>query len=502
MTLESIIKPLIKPSVTGNAKVEITKVVCDSREVAPQSCYVAIKGTKLDGHRFIDQAIQQGAVAIIAEIPCTKEARAAGVTWVEVNNTREALGLVASAFYEFPSKDLRVIGVTGTNGKTTSAYIAHSIMKKEWFRAGLIGTIVNDNGSTSETATQTTPGPIELQALLAQMRKNGCRGVAMEVSSHAIDQDRVSGIEFDAMIFTNLTQDHLDYHGNMENYFMAKAKIFAQLCRETKGKRKPTAIINIDDPYGKRLVEMIGDKMNVKTFGCSIGADFRMTFHQSTARSSEFKLDYKGKTYLVRVPLIGKFNMYNCLGALAATVSVGIPIRDVITHLTKIPQVPGRMELIPHARGFQIFIDYAHTPDAISNVCRTLKDLTSDRLITVFGCGGDRDAEKRPLMGKAAAALSSLCVVTSDNPRSENPDTIIKQILAGMPAKGRVVIPDRDQAITAAIMEAQAGDTILIAGKGHESYQIIGDETLPFSDVSCVLKAFRLREEHFNKLQS
>ena len=295
-------------------------------------------------------------------------------------------------------------------------------------------------------------------------------------------------------VITNLAPNHLDYHHTMENYFQAKAKLFEQMAQDTRSRRKPVAVINIDDAYGRRLAEMFSGRMTVKTYGSALGADFRMLVHHATAKGSEYELEYKGKSYLVRVPLIGKFNMYNSLAALAAVICAGIPVRDAIANLQNIPQVPGRLELFTHPGGAQIFIDYAHTPDALENVCKTLKELCSRRLITVFGCGGDRDRGKRPLMGAAAARLSDACIVTSDNPRSEEPLSIISQIAAGMPEGRYAIIPDRARAIATAIEQARLGDIILIAGKGHENYQELSTGRIDFSDAKEVRRNMFIKE--------
>lgn len=365
MKLLTLLKDLPSHTLTGSPQVKISHLECDSRRILPGSCYIALKGTRADGHEFIPEAIRRGACAVVAEMPCTQEAREAGVSWVEVNDSRLAVSLMGAAWNGRPSRHMTMIGVTGTNGKTTTAYIAHSLLKQSWLRAGLIGTIAYDNGEEITPSTHTTPGPLELEHLLKEMYENGCRGVSMEVSSHALDQERVAGINFNVGIFTNLTQDHLDYHHTMENYFQAKAKLFEQMAQDTKSRRKPVAVINIDDAYGRRLAEMFSGRMTVKTYGSALGADFRMLVHHATAKGSEYELEYKGKSYLVRVPLIGKFNMYNSLAALAAVICAGIPVRDAIANLQNIPQVPGRLELFTHPGGAQIFIDYAHTPDAL-----------------------------------------------------------------------------------------------------------------------------------------
>ena len=458
MKLLTLLKDLPSHTLTGSPQVKISHLECDSRRILPGSCYIALKGTRADGHEFIPEAIRRGACAVVAEMPCTQEAREAGVSWVEVNDSRLAVSLMGAAWNGRPSRHMTMIGVTGTNGKTTTAYIAHSLLKQSWLRAGLIGTIAYDNGEEITPSTHTTPGPLELEHLLKEMYENGCRGVSMEVSSHALDQERVAGINFNVGIFTNLTQDHLDYHHTMENYFQAKAKLFEQMAQDTRSRRKPVAVINIDDAYGRRLAEMFSGRMTVKTYGSALGADFRMLVHHATAKGSEYELEYKGKSYLVRVPLIGK------------------------------------LELFTHPGGAQIFIDYAHTPDALENVCKTLKELCSRRLITVFGCGGDRDRGKRPLMGAAAARLSDACIVTSDNPRSEEPLSIISQIAAGMPEGRYAIIPDRARAIATAIDQARLGDIVLIAGKGHENYQELSTGRIDFSDAKEVRRNMFIKE--------
>ena len=464
MKLLTLLKDLPSHTLTGSPQVKISHLECDSRRILPGSCYIALKGTRADGHEFIPEAIRRGACAVVAEMPCTQEAREAGVSWVEVNDSRLAVSLMGAAWNGRPSRHMAMIGVTGTNGKTTTAYIAHSLLKQSWLRAGLIGTIAYDNGEEITPSTHTTPGPLELEHLLKEMYENGCRGVSMEVSSHALDQERVAGINFNVGIFTNLTQDHLDYHHTMENYFQAKAKLFEQMAQDTRSRRKPVAVINIDDAYGRRLAEMFSGRMTVKTYGSALGADFRMLVHHATAKGSEYELEYKGKSYLVRVPLIGKFNMYNSLAALAAVICAGIPVRDAIANLQNIPQVPGRLELC------------------------------SRRLITVFGCGGDRDRGKRPLMGAAAARLSDACIVTSDNPRSEEPLSIISQIAAGMPEGRYAIIPDRARAIATAIEQARLGDIVLIAGKGHENYQELSTGRIDFSDAKEVRRNMFIKE--------
>lgn len=493
MILRDLASRFSRATVSGPLDTEVSRVTADSREAGPDAVFAAVRGMAADGHNFIGAALSAGALAIIAETAPPVDL-APDVTWFHVGDSREALAIAASALAGEPSKDLSVAGVTGTNGKTTTAFLLHHIMKSAWHRAGLLGTVTVDDGETSAPATSTTPGPVELQGLLARMRDHGCRGVAMEVSSHGIDQKRVHSLGFDAAIFTNLTQDHLDYHGTIERYFETKKSWFEALAANPSGK-KPVAVINVDDAYGADLAAALEGKLPVLRFGFGVQTDFRANNLRQTARGMEFELSARGKTFLVRAPLIGRFNVYNLLGALGAASVCGIRPRDAVAVLTDAPQVPGRMENIGNAGGATVFVDYAHTPDALENACRTLRELSPRRLITVFGCGGDRDRKKRPLMAAAAARHSDACVITSDNPRSEDPLEIIREIEAGMNGKPFKSIPDRAEAINTVIKAARAGDIVLIAGKGHETYQQFADQTVDFDDRKHAWKALRERSE-------
>ncbi len=489
MNSKQLFSVLPEAVITGKLRKPLTLLTDDSRRVIPGSCFVAVKGTQFDGHSAIDGAIQAGAAAIVAQTPCPAAAEEAGVCWVQVPDSHLADGLLMSAWHNLPSRELVLLGVTGTNGKTTISYLANAIFRSTWQRAGLIGTIMYDDGAHRSPSHNTTPGCAELQSMLADMVSNGCRACAMEVSSHALHQQRTAGCEFRVGIFTNLTQDHLDYHGSMEAYYEAKKQLFTRMA--TSGVPKATAVINIDDEYGRRLAEELSPLMRVRTFGTAKDADFRAEPRIITLKGSQYELHYQGKTYLVRTPLIGEFNMSNSLAALAGVVAAGVNIRDAITCLAQSPQVPGRMELVSSVNNVQCFVDYAHTPDAVENVCRTMKQLCRQgRVFTVFGCGGDRDTGKRPLMGEAAASYSDVCIVTSDNPRSEDPEKIIDDIMPGIPKEKQHRITDRAEAIRAALENARPGDCILIAGKGHENYQIFADETITFSDSAVVRKYY------------
>ena len=488
MDTKKIFSILPGATVSGELKKPLTLLTDDSRKVIPGCCYVAVRGTQFDGHTAIDGAIAAGAVAIVAETPVSEAARAAGILWVQVKDTKAADGLLMSAWHDFPSSNMVVLGVTGTNGKTTISYLVNHIFRSAWQRAGLIGTIINDNGERRTTSSNTTPGCALLQSMLADMVKNGCRAVAMEVSSHALTQQRPAGTSFRVGVFTNLTQDHLDYHGTMEEYYQAKKQLFLHMAAED---RKSAAVVNIDDAYGRRLAEELAPIMKVRTFGENEAADFRAVPKLITLKGSQYELHYQGRTYLVRTPLIGAFNLSNSLAALAGAVCSGIGLSEAITALAQSPQVPGRIELVSSVNNVQCFVDYAHTPDAVENVCKTMKALCRNgRLITIFGCGGDRDRTKRPLMGEAAARYSDLCLVTSDNPRSEDPEQIIDEIMPGIPQGKQHRITDREEAIRAALEQARPGDAVLIAGKGHENYQIFANETIDFSDSAVVRKFY------------
>jgi UDP-N-acetylmuramoyl-L-alanyl-D-glutamate--2,6-diaminopimelate ligase len=493
MILRELISCLPRVTASGPADVDIHALCDSSREVAPGSLFAAIRGTSADGHRFISDALAAGASAILAETAPPADLESS-IAWLHVPDSRAALAALASAIHGHPWRDFAMAGVTGTNGKTTTAFLIHHLMNSAWHRAGLLGTILADDGELASTARHTTPGPIGLAEFLGRVRDNGCRGAAMEVSSHGIHQKRVSAIGFDACVFTNLTQDHLDYHGTLEAYWQAKASWFRDLAADPHGK-KTTAIINTDDARGAELAAELDGKMPVVRYGFNVHCDYRANNFRQNPRGMEFELSAKGRSHLVRAPLIGRFNVYNLLAALAAATACGIRPRQAIAALADAPQVPGRMENVGHAGGSTVFVDYAHTPDALENVCRTLRELNPRRLITVFGCGGDRDKGKRPLMGAAAASLSDACIVTSDNPRSEDPLAIIREIEAGMGGKGHLSIPDRAEAIAHAIANSLAGDIILIAGKGHETTQQFADETIDFDDRKHASRALRARAE-------
>ncbi|BCX47087.1 UDP-N-acetylmuramoyl-L-alanyl-D-glutamate--2,6-diaminopimelate ligase [Haloferula helveola] len=491
MKLRELVAGLRKPLVVGDLDIEVTGVTSDSRSIEPGFVFVAIRGTQSDGRRFIGPAVEAGAVAVISET-AAETGDPSTVTWIQVADARLALSSLAAGLAENPSQELKLVGVTGTNGKTTTGFLSHHLMKTEWHRAGLLGTVQVDDGEGVVEASHTTPDAVALQSILRRMADNGCRGAALEVSSHGIDQKRVADVAFDALVFTNLTQDHLDYHGTMEAYAAAKISWFEDAASNPREK-KPVAVLNLDDPSGAELAETLEGQMSVVTYGFGLRADLRAIDFRQSARGMEFKLEAKGRKYLVRAPLIGRFNAYNILASLGAARAVGIPLRNAIAAMAEAPQVPGRMENCGIRDGVTVFVDYAHTPDAVENACRTLKELEPRRLITVFGCGGDRDRGKRPLMAKAAARYSDACIITSDNPRGEDPEAIIGEIEAGMDGARYKSVPDRAEAIRIAIHAAGNGDIVLIAGKGHETYQQFSDETIQFDDRREARKALAER---------
>lgn len=467
----------------GLADPEVSALCHDSRQATPGCLFFAIPGAKSDGTDYIAQAAANGAVAAIAE----REPSSAPVPVIVVPSARAAMADIAAAFFGHPDRSLKCVGITGTNGKTTTAFLVHHIFRKASLMPGLIGTVKYEIAGTERPAPHTTPESIELQSMLAEIRETGGRAVAMEVSSHSLVQDRVRGIEFDAAVFTNLTQDHLDYHGDMESYFKAKSILFESLAAQ-KNKRG-RAVVNADDRFGSRLLDQISKKAKTVPFGRGAGCEFRAASIRQEPQGTTFALEARGKSYLVRTPLIGLFNVYNALGAIAASVTSGVECRTAVDALASAPQVPGRMERVAAKRNFQVFVDYAHTEDALRNALRTLRELQPARILTVFGCGGDRDRAKRPRMASAAEELSDRIIMTSDNPRSEDPGKILAEMETGLRGKGFEKIVDRNLAIRRAVELAGPGDIVLVAGKGHEKYQETNGTRTPFDDVSTAARA-------------
>jgi len=484
MRVDTLLKAIQPLRVDGNADATVESLAYDSRRVKPGTVFVAMKGEKVDGAAFIPKAVDSGAVAVVTE----SEALTGKATQVLVRNAREALADLAGRFYNYPSADLKMSAVTGTNGKTTTTFLIKQICDHALWRCGLIGTVQYQIGDRILPASRTTPESLEVHQLLSEMRDAGSKAATMEVSSHALCQDRVRGVEFDVAVFTNLTQDHLDYHKTMEAYFQAKAGLFTGLSAQGK---KAKAVINTDDRFGQRLVQMLAQQTSVPvvSYGQGARSDFRASNIRIDFNGTSYQLDANGKSYLVRLPLIGAFNVYNSLAAIAAAWVLNVGVRQSLLALADAPAVPGRLQAVAVNRLFKVFVDYAHTDDALLNVIKTCRELKPTRLIVVFGCGGNRDRGKRPKMGAVVDAHADFAVVTSDNPRKEDPQAIINDILPGMPGQRYEVIVDRKEAIQYAIEVAQPRDIVLIAGKGHETYQEFADSTIPFDDSAIAASA-------------
>jgi UDP-N-acetylmuramoyl-L-alanyl-D-glutamate--2,6-diaminopimelate ligase len=453
--------------ITGDASRTITSVEVDSRAVREGALFVALRGAQYDGHAFIEQAIANGARAVMAETPCAWP----GGTTVQVPDSRRALSAVAAAFYGDPSRALDVVGVTGTNGKTTTTQMIAAILNVAGRPCGVIGTVGAEFRGRSWQLENTTPLPPELQGLLAAMRGGGAAAVAMEVSSHALALDRVDDVRFTVAVLTNVTRDHLDFHQTLEAYAAAKRRLFDLA---------PVNVINADDKYGARwALELSRAGHEVISYSLRHAANLTPEAIAVTPEGSSFTVN--GQRYELRLP--GRFNVWNAAAAVGVARVFGIVDAVSARALAALARVPGRME---HVRGggIDVVIDYAHTPDALENALRALRETTAGALAVVFGCGGDRDRGKRAPMGEIAARLADRLYITSDNPRGEQPRAIVDAIVAGVGARPHVVELDRRRAIERAIAEAQPGDVVLIAGKGHEAYQIIGDRVLPFSDAA------------------
>jgi UDP-N-acetylmuramoyl-L-alanyl-D-glutamate--2,6-diaminopimelate ligase len=465
----------------GAGNPAITDVTCDSRMVGPGSLYVSIPGFKVNGDTFIKAALDKGACAVISENPQPD----CPVAWAQIDNTRRNLGIISRQVLGIDLDDIEMVGITGTNGKTTTAHLFRTLFLQTLPEAGvwMFGTIKYYAGGKSEAAHNTTP---EAAEIFRDMRSAGKpAAIVMEVSSHSLSLDRVSGLAFNCGIFTNLTQDHLDFHSSMEDYYQAKKLLFTQYL-----KPGASAVVNIDDPYGKRLAMELAGKP-VVTFGHAPEARVRIIGSQCDWDKTHIDLTMDGRVESFTCALAGFFNVYNMTSLVAGAVALGISMDTVRTCFAAVTTVPGRMDRVPLAAPYSVFVDYAHTPDALVNVLSTVKKLTRGRLICVFGCGGDRDRKKRPLMGQAVAENADEAVVTSDNPRSEDPHMILRDVLAGMPLDfPHVSIVDRREAIRKALSIARAGDCVVVAGKGHEDYQEIKGVRHHFDDREEVQKAF------------
>lgn len=490
-TLKDIISTLDVQQVQGNQNVSIQDITADSRAVKPNSLFIALDGATVDGHNYIDKAVDAGAVAVIVSKPVTVPADVCVIT---VDDTRQAMMVCVPYFFDYPANRMRMVGVTGTNGKTTTTHMIRHILKAQGFKVGVIGTVHIMIGDTSYPIHNTTPDVVDLQHILHQMVQENVEYCVMEVSSHALALGRVSGVEFDTAVFTNLTQDHLDFHKTFENYLAAKCKLFEQVSAPNQVKDNKGAVINIDDSYGYRVMEKTtAPTITYSTLGK--GTLNASDVHMST-KNSQYTVNYKGESYPISMNTTGLFNVYNTLAAIGACLQEGISMEAIDTALKTFSSVPGRFELIEEGQDFAVVVDYAHTPDGLQNILETAKAIKENRIIIVFGCGGDRDATKRPIMGRIAAEYGDKIYVTSDNPRTEDPVQIVKDVEVGVKEALREgtsyeVIVDRREAINHAIHDAKAGDIVIIAGKGHENYQILKNETIHFDDREEARKALK-----------
>lgn len=471
--LAEIISGINGAEVIGETLVRVTGITHDSRKVSPGDIYVCIRGFALDGHDFAEYAVKAGAVALVVQdfLPLP-------VPQLKVQDTRQIMGMIAAEVFGNPSLQLELVGVTGTNGKTTVTHLIEKIARQNGKRTGLIGTLGARIADREFPGNHTTPESTEIQQLLAEMVKDDVEMAVMEVSSHALDLGRVNGCIFNAGIFTNLSQDHLDYHQDMRTYLGAKALLFSQMNRNKEGQ---FAVLNADDIVSYDLLKNKA-ACRVVTYGVDFEADYQAKNICFSERGVEFDVIFRGITAKVCYRTPGKFSVYNVLAAFSWGLESGYSLDSVIRALGEVQGVPGRFESLRKGQPFIVIVDYAHTPDGLENVLKTAREITSGKLITVFGCGGDRDRQKRPLMGEAASRWSDEIVVTSDNPRTEDPDEIIKNILPGIRGVNYRVMKDRRSAIIQACSMAASGDTVMIAGKGHEDYQIIGTEKIHFDD--------------------
>ena len=503
-TLRALLDGLTGCQVLGDVDVPVTGVAYHSREVTPGGLFVALKGARTDGHLYLAASLNQGARVVVTE---QELAPPPGVTVVRVPQARQALAHISAAFYDHPSRELTLVGITGTNGKTSTTYILEAILNAAGCRVGVVGTVNYRVGESTWPAPVTTPESLDLQRLLREMRTRGVTHVFLEVSSHALDLRRVDGAVFAAAVFTNLSQDHLDYHRNLDAYFAAKSRLFLEILANGRPSQKGLAVLNLDDPRGRELKDAV--RGPALTYGLHPESQVRPLSYRFRQDGLEAHLTTPAGEVEITSRLVGPFNLANILAAAATAIGLGIDPGTVARGIAALPGVPGRLERFGPPEGPGVFVDYAHTPAAITQALAALKTLNFSRLITVFGCGGDRDRGKRPLMGAAAVAGSQLVIITSDNPRTEDPLGIIREIEPGVSHCGRprleaaaahrgeagyLVVPDRREAIRLAVSLARPGEAVLVAGKGHENYQIWGAVRRHFDDREEVAQA--LAEYH------
>ena len=490
-TIEQLVSVLKNVEVRGSLTKEVEFIAHDSRRVRKNTLFVCISGTRVDGNAFIDQAIKAGACAIITE----KEVEVPeDITVLKVADIRKAMEVVVPYFYDYPGKKMRMIGVTGTNGKTSSTYMIRDILRKAGYKVGVIGTIKIMIEDEELPIHNTTPDVIDLQETLNNMYEKNIDYVVMEVSSHALAMNRVAGCEYDTATFTNLTQDHLDFHKTMENYALAKAKLFDSLIGDNLVKENKNAVINIDDELGAKTM-IVHTKCNLITYGIKNEATLKAENVEIKSSGTSFDLEYNNHKMHFDLKVTGMFNVYNVLGVIGVCLAEKIDPAIIKETLEHFEAVAGRFELVRQGQDFSVIVDYAHTPDGLENVLKTAREIAKNRLIVVFGCGGDRDRTKRPIMGGIAARLADVVIATSDNPRTEDPEFILSEVEAGViPAlhgNFHEKITDRKKAIFRAVELAQKDDIVLIAGKGHENYQILKTGTIHFDDKEVAIEAIR-----------
>ncbi|CAH2713358.1 UDP-N-acetylmuramoyl-L-alanyl-D-glutamate--2, 6-diaminopimelate ligase [Neobacillus rhizosphaerae] len=487
MKLQELLKSLHPIVPFKGENPEITSIENDNRKVQKGSLFICIKGYTVDGHDFAEAAVAKGAAAILAERPLFLD-----VPVVLVKDTTRAMAVLADTFYEQPTKKLHLIGITGTNGKTTTSHLIEKIFADAGEKTGLIGTMYTKIADRIFETKNTTPESLTLQKNFRQMVDAGVGLAVMEVSSHALDQGRVHGCDYDVAVFTNLTQDHLDYHKTMAEYQRAKSLLFAQLGNTFDNNNKSKfAVLNADDPASDMFRRSTA--AHVITYGIDEKADIQAKNIHMTPKGTNFDLVIEAVSYPIHMQFLGKFSVYNVLASIAAALVSGIGINEIIASIESVEGVAGRFELVNAGQDYTVIVDYAHTPDSLENVLKTIQHFATKRVFVVVGCGGDRDRTKRPLMARIACSLATDPILTSDNPRSEDPLAILKDMEAGVEGESYQVIPDRKAAINMAVRQASLGDVILIAGKGHETYQIIGDVVHEFDDRLVVREAIEVR---------
>lgn len=487
MKLKDILVEVPHLNFSGNGEDEIQGIAYSSKNVGPGFVFAALKGVKKDGFEFIAEALAKGAVAVLCE-----KSKPANFdkSWIQVSDAREALSLCSANFYSHPSDKMKVVGITGTKGKTTVTYLLEAILLKSHFQPAVIGTISYRGPGTKMRAERTTPEAPDLQKILKETFEHGATHCLIEVSSHSLELKRVLGIGFDVSVFTNLSGEHLDFHQSMENYYQAKKKLFFL------NHKKRMAVINLDDRWGKRLISELGK--GIITYGLEPGATVRGQSYKLTEKGIELSAKYPAGEVEISSPLLGKANLYNILASAAVALTLGIAVPHIQQGIASLQRVPGRFERIQNSLGINIFVDYAHTDDALRHLLETFRGMKAGRIILVFGAGGDRDKAKRPRMGEVAGALADWTIVTSDNPRSEDPLAIISNIEAGIKKTGTKnyqIIPDREKAIEQALSLGEKGDYVLVAGKGHENYQMFKDKTIPFDDAEVIRKILEKRSK-------